>query len=162
MRDATGFVEFVHWSAPRHLRRAYLLTGNAADADDLLQLSYTNLMRVWGRLKGDPDAYLRTVMLNAHRARFRRAWRNELATEHLPDGSHDPYTASDEREVLRRALMSLSPGERGAVLLRHLEDLPEAEVARLLGCSVGTVKSQTSRGLAKLRAALTTTEEPCR
>lgn len=162
MRDATGFAEFVHGTATRHLRTAYLLTGNAADADDLLQVSFTHLMRVWGRLKGSPDAYLRTVMLNAHRSRFRRAWRHELATEQLPEGSHDPYAASDERELLRQALMTLSRGERAAVVLRHLEDLPEAEVARLLGCSVGTVKSQTSRGLAKLRTALAPTEEPCR
>lgn len=133
-----------------------LLTGHPADAEDLLQTALVKLMRVWDRVSasGDPDAYLRTIIVNTHASRWRRAWKGERATEVLPDSGFDPYPASDERDQLRRALQQLSKGERAVVVLRHVEDLPEAEVARLLGCSTGTVKSQASRGLAKLRAAL--------
>ena len=167
MRDEAGFTDFVHGGAARHLRTAYLLTGNEPDANDLLQSSLANLMRVWDRVsaKGSPDSYLRTVMVNAHTSRMRRSWRREVATGMLPETAHDPYDNLDERESLRRALARLSPGERVAVVLRHVEDLPAAEVARLLDCSVGTVKSQTARGMTKLRAALTAPEaskEGCR
>ena len=156
MKDQAGFREFVQGGPRRHLRVSYLLTGNAADAEDLLQTALARLMRVWDRVSvgGDPDAYLRTVIVNAHRSRWQRRWRGEVATEVLPEGGHDPYPQSDVRDELRRALAQLSKGERAVVVLRHVEDLPEAEVARLLGCSTGTVKSQASRGLTKLRAAL--------
>ncbi|MCU1601629.1 MAG: polymerase, sigma-24 subunit, subfamily protein [Frankiales bacterium] len=156
MRDPAGFREFVVGGAPRHLRTAYLLTGNPADAEDLLQTALTKLMRVWDRVaaQGSPDAYLRTVIVNTHASRWQRKWRGEVATEVLPESGHDPYPVSDDRDQLRRALLTLTKGERAVVVLRHVEDLPEAEVARVLGCSPGTVKSQSSRGLAKLRAAL--------
>lgn len=156
MKDEQGFRDFVHGGAHRHLRAAYLLTGNASDAEDLLQTSLAKLLRVWDRVadRGDPDAYLRKVIVNSHASRWRRRWRGEVATEVLPELGLDPYPASDERDALRRALGTLSRGERAVVVLRHVEDLPEVEVARLLGCSVGTVKSQASRGLAKLRRVL--------
>lgn len=156
MKDHAGFREFVTGGARRHLRTAYLLTGHPADAEDLLQTALTKLMRVWDRVAehGSPDAYLRTVIVNTHASRWQRRWRGELATEALPETPYDPYPASDDRDRLRRALLGLSKGERAVVVLRHVEDLPEAEVARVLGCSPGTVKSQASRGLAKLRAAL--------
>lgn len=156
MKDHAGFREFVTGGSRRHLRTAYLLTGHPADAEDLLQTALTKLMRVWDRVSahGSPDAYLRTVLVNTHASRWQRRWRGELATDVLPESGFDPYPDSDERDRLRRALLTLSKGERAAVVLRHIEDLPEAEVARALGCSVGTVKSQSSRGLAKLRAAL--------
>jgi RNA polymerase sigma-70 factor (sigma-E family) len=163
VRDETGFAEFVQAGSRRHLRTAYLLTGNAADAEDLLQTALARLVRVWDRVAaaGDADAYLRRVLVNAHVSRSRRLWRRERPTEDPPDlPGRDPYLALDERDLLRRALTRLSPGERRTVVLRHVEDLPEAEVARLLGCSVGTVKSQGARGLAKLRLALQTTADP--
>lgn len=156
MKDPAGFRDFVTGGTRRHLRTAYLLTGNPADAEDLLQTALARLMRVWDRVaeQGSPDAYLRTVIVNAHASRWRRKWRGEVATAELPESPYDPYPLSDERDRLQRALAALSKGERAVVVLRHVEDLPEAEVARLLGCSTGTVKSQASRGLAKLRAAL--------
>ena len=156
MKDESGFRAFVQGGSRRHLRAAYLLSGNAADAEDLLQTALAKLMRVWDRISenGDPDAYLRKVIVTTQASRWRRKWRGEIATEVLPDRGTDPYPASDERDELRRALGTLSKGERAVVVLRHVEDLPEAEVARLLGCSTGTVKSQGSRGLTKLRAAL--------
>ena len=157
MKDHAGFREFVAGGSSRHLRTAYLLTGHPADAEDLLQTALAKLMRVWDRVStsGSPDAYLRTVIVNAHASRWQRKWRGERPTEVLPETALvDPYPDSDERDRLRRALQTLSKGERAVVVLRHVEDLPEADVARLLGCSTGTVKSQASRGLAKLRAAL--------
>ena len=163
VRDESGFRAFVQGGSGRHLRTAYLLTGNAADAEDLLQTALARLARVWDRVarSGDVDAYLRRVLVNAHVSRGRRLWRREQPTEVLPDRAGvDPYLVYDERDRLRRALAALSPGERRTVVLRHVEDLPEAEVARLLGCSVGTVKSQGSRGLAKLRRALEVSAEP--
>jgi RNA polymerase sigma-70 factor (sigma-E family) len=163
VRDETGFGAFVSAGSRRHLRTAYLLTGNAADAEDLLQTALARLMRVWDRVaqSGDVDAYLRRVLVNTHVSRGRRLWHRERPTEAPPDlPGRDPYVTLDERDQLRRALTRLSPGERRAVVLRHVEDLPEAEVARLLGCSVGTVKSQCARGLAKLRVALETTADP--
>ena len=163
MRDEPGFREFVQAGSRRHLRTAYLLTGNAADAEDLLQIGLARLVRVWDRVSqsGDADAYLRRVLVNAHVTRGRRLWRREQPTDAPPDRlGRDPYAALDERDRLRRALAGLSPGERRAVVLRHVEDLPEAEVARLLGCTVGTVKSQSSRGLAKLRRTLEMASDP--
>jgi RNA polymerase sigma-70 factor (sigma-E family) len=141
----------------RHLRVAYLLTGNAADAEDLLQTALARLVRVWDRVAaaGEVDAYLRKVLVNAHVSRSRRLWHRERPTDDPPELiAPDPYPGLDDRDRLRRALTQLSPGERRAVVLRHVEDLPEAEVARLLGCSVGTVKSQCARGLSKLRHTL--------
>lgn len=156
MKDEAGFREFVQGGSRRHLRAAYLLTGNATDAEDLLQTALAKLMRVWDRVgvSGGADAYLRTVIVNTQASRWRRKWRGEVATDVLPDTGVDPYPSSDTRDELRRALRGLSAGERAVVVLRHVEDLPEAEVARILGCSTGTVKSQASRGLTKLRTAL--------
>jgi RNA polymerase sigma-70 factor (sigma-E family) len=161
--DEEGFDAFVRGGARRHLRTAYLLTGNAADAEDLLQTALAKLARQWDRVSrsGDVDAYLRRVVVTSHVSRWRRLWRRESATEVLPDvAAVDPYPALDERDLLRRALQRLSQGERAVVVLRHVEDLPEAEVARLLGVSTGTVKSQGSRGLAKLRVALERSQDP--
>ena len=163
MRDEAGFSAYVQGGTRRHLRTAYLLTGNAADAEDLLQTALARLMGVWDRVSrsGDVDGYLRRVLVNAHVSRGRRLWRREQPTGSLPDlPGRDPYVSLDERDRLRRALTCLSPGERAAVVLRHIEDLPEAEVARLLGCSVGTVKSQSARGLAKLRRSLEVAADP--
>jgi RNA polymerase sigma-70 factor (sigma-E family) len=163
VRDEAGFRAFVVAGSTRHLRIAFLLTGNAADAEDLLQTALARLVRVWDRVSqaGEVDAYLRRVLVNAHVSRGRRLWRREQPTETPPDRpARDPYSTLDERDRLRRALAGLSPGERRAVVLRHVEDLPEAEVARLLGCSVGTVKSQSARGLAKLRRTLEVAADP--
>lgn len=163
MRDESGFAAFVTAGSRRHLRTAYLLTGNAADAEDLLQTALSQLVRVWDRVaqSGDVDAYLRRVLVNTHVSRGRRRWHRERPTDAPPDlPGRDPYVTLDDRDQLRRALVRLSPGERRTVVLRHVEDLPEAEVARLLGCSVGTVKSQGARGLAKLRRALEVSADP--
>jgi len=155
--DDDAFRDFVVGRSPGLLRTAYLLTGDWGHAEDLLQTSLAKLYRAWSRL-GDHehlDAYVRRVMVNTQTSRWRRAWKAEQATGSLPDWpGPDAVSASDDRDRLRRALLTLPAKQRAIVVLRHYEDLSEAETARLMGCAVGTVKSQCARGLAKLRAAL--------
>jgi RNA polymerase sigma-70 factor (sigma-E family) len=139
------------------LRTAYLLTGDAHLAHDLLQ---TALVKTWSRWptlrdEGSAPAYVRTVMASTSVAWWRRRWRAEVPTGDVPEtAGADAYDAVHQRDQIGRALATLTPRQRATVVLRFYEDLPEAEVATALGCSVGTVKSTTSRALATLRAAL--------
>lgn len=152
-----AFRDFVVGRSPSFLRTAYLLTGDWGHAEDLLQTSLAKVYRAWPRLSDHDnlDAYVRRVMVNTQTTWWRRAWKGEHATGSLPDlAAPDAVGASDDRDRLRRALLTLPARQRAVVVLRHYEDMSEAEVARALGCSAGTVKSQCSRGLAKLRAAL--------
>ena len=159
MRDADeeAFRDFVVGRSPSLLRTAYLLTGDWQHAEDLLQTALAKVYRAWGRLRDheNVDAYVRRVMVNTQTSRWRRAWKAEHVTGSLPDRpGPDEVGARDDRDRLRRALLTLPARQRAVVVLRHYEDMSEAEVARVLGCSVGTVKSQCARGLAKLRDAL--------
>jgi RNA polymerase sigma-70 factor (ECF subfamily) len=158
-RDEDAFRDFVVGRSASYLRTAYLLTGDWGHAEDLLQTSLAKVYRAWGRLDGHEnlDAYVRRVMVNTQTTWWRRAWKAEqtTGTGTLPDWpGPDAVDASDDRDRLRRALLTLPARQRAVVVLRHYEDMSEAEVARTLGCSVGTVKSQCARGLAKLRDAL--------
>ena len=155
--DEDAFRDFVVGRSPALLRTAYLLTGDWGHAEDLLQTSLAKLYRAWPRLREREhlESYVRRIIVNTHTSWWRRSWKAEQPTGALPEGAApDEHGASDERDRLRRALLTLPPKQRAIVVLRHYEDLPEAEVARLAGCSVGTVKSQCARGLARLRAAL--------
>lgn len=157
MRDEDAFRDFVVGRSPSLLRTAYLLTGDWGHAEDLLQTSLAKLYRAWSRLdeREHLEAYVRRIMVNTQTSRWRRAWKAEQPAAVMPDvAAPDAVGASDERDRLRRALLTLPAKQRAAVVLRHYEDLSEAEVARLMGCAVGTVKSQCARGLEKLRAAL--------
>ncbi|HEX8001729.1 MAG TPA: SigE family RNA polymerase sigma factor [Mycobacteriales bacterium] len=157
MRDEDAFRDFVVARSPALLRTAYLLTGDWQHAEDLLQTSLAKLYRAWPRLdeRERLDSYVRRVMVNTHTSWWRRAWKAELPTGALPDApAPDDVAVRDDRDRLRRALLDLPAKQRAIVVLRHYEDRSEAEVARLTGCAVGTVKSQCARGLAKLRAAL--------
>lgn len=157
--DEDAFRDFVVGRSPTYLRTAYLLTGDWGHAEDLLQTALAKVYRAWARLRDHEnlDAYVRRVLVNTRTSWWRRAWKAEQTTHtgSLPDWpGPDATGASDDRDRLRRALLTLPPRQRAVVVLRHYEDLGEAEVARILGCSVGTVKSQCARGLAKLREAL--------
>jgi RNA polymerase sigma-70 factor (sigma-E family) len=155
--DEDAFRDFVVGRSPSYLRTAFLLTGDWGHAEDLLQTSLAKVYRAWGRLRDHDnlDAYVRRVMVNTQTSWWRRAWKGEQPTGTLPDRPGPDATATtDDRDRLRRALLTLPARQRAVVVLRHYEDQSEAEVARLLGCSAGTVKSQCARGLAKLRAAL--------
>lgn len=146
------------------LRAAYLLTGDSTRAQDLVQETFVRLLASWRQVeRADvPEAYAQRVLLNTFLTGHRRRWHGELPHAELPDasGEQSPYAAVDDHDELRRALLSLPARQRAAVVLRHHQDLSEARTAELLGCSVGTVKSLTSRGLAALRVALAEEAHP--
>ena len=169
-------VDFSEYVAARQqalLRTAYVLTGDRHSAEDLLQSALAKAYLSWGRLR-DPraaDGYVRRIMVNEHTSWWRRAWRRresstEVVPEPRPDGGSaaagfggaavDATGAYGEHDAMWTLVQVLPPRQRAAVVLRFYEDLSEAETARMLGVSVGTVKSQTSRAVAALRAQLAT------
>lgn len=164
MSTRTDFDEFVAARSSRLLRTAYLLTRDHALAEDLLQTALTKAWFAWSRIQGDPEPYVRKVLVNTFASWWRRKWNGEHAYAEPPEvvapGEHD---AADQRQDLWTAMGRLPRRQRAVIVLRFVEDLSEAETARLLGISPGTVKSQTSKALANLRIdpALTTrtTEE---
>ncbi|MCD4525932.1 SigE family RNA polymerase sigma factor [Nocardioides sp. cx-173] len=136
-------------------RTAYLLVGNHALAEDLVQTALTNTYVSWHRVRdlGAARAYARTAVVRAAMSWFRsRARRPEHLTDVLPETPYSPDHSV--RPALMAALGDLPPRQRAVVVLRFYEDLSVAEAARVLGCSEGTVKSQTSAGLGRLRALL--------
>jgi RNA polymerase sigma-70 factor (sigma-E family) len=154
--EPIGFREFVATRQRALLRTAWLLTGDWHAAEDLVQAA---LARTWPRWESivrrdQPELYVRKVMLNTHATWWRRKWRGELPAEQVPDAAGaDEFGAVDNRTAVRAALAALPARQRAAVVLRYFDDLTEAQAAEVLGCSVGTVKSQTSRALAKLRTS---------
>lgn len=155
MATEEEFREFVtaRWHAL--VRSAYLLTGDRGHAEDLVQGALERAHRRWKRVD-DPERYVRRVLVTAAASRWRRvARRPETLTEHLPEtAGPDQHARADDRDAVRRALATLPPRTRAVLVLRYVEDLSEADTAALLGCSVGSVKSQASRGLARLRSDL--------
>ena len=136
------------------LRTAYLLTGDRQAAQDLLQSSLARAYSRWGRLRSVEagEAYVRRVLVTQASSSRRRRWHGEVPTAHLPERPGQDVDL-DLRAVLRQTLAALPPQQRAVLVLRFYEDLSEADTAALLRCSVGTVKSRTSRALAALRAA---------
>lgn len=160
-----SFEEFVQGCSPRLFRTALLLAGqDRAAAEDLLQLALERAYRHWGRVcrSGDPERYVRRILANVANDRWRRAVRRP----ERPLGPGEAPVAEDqadvvaERDFLIRALAGLPPRQRTVLVLRYYNDMSEAEVASVLGCSVGTVKSQASRGLARLRGVTVPEAEP--
>lgn len=155
MREPDGFREYVVARSPALTRAAWLLTGDEAAAEDLVQSALVRMWSRWTGLErdGSVDAYVRRVLVTTYINGWRRRWRGEVPTEVLPDGpaATDAHAATDLRLSVRRALAELPPRQRAVVVLRYFEDLTEAQTADALGCSLGTVKSQTARALARLR-----------
>ncbi|MEU5567649.1 SigE family RNA polymerase sigma factor [Micromonospora musae] len=152
--DDVDFREFVEVRYGDLLRTAYLLTGSRDMAQDLVQDALLKAMRHW-RTIDDPMAYVRRSMVNERTSRWRRLGVRELLTAAVPDRSRpDSTEAVVLRDELLAALDQLPVRMRTVLVLRYWEDLSEAEVATTMGCSVGTVKSQAARGLARLRAVL--------
>lgn len=154
------FTEFAHASWASLYRTAYLMLGDAAEAEDLVQTTLAKTYAAWPKVR-DVDAapgYARTVLVNTASSWFRkRSWRNERPTAELPehahrarDHGHDP----SDRPALMSALADLPPRQRAVVVLRFYEDLSVAQAASALGVTEGTVKSQTSDALARLRTLL--------
>ncbi|MFE0462739.1 SigE family RNA polymerase sigma factor [Kitasatospora sp. NPDC058965] len=149
------FQEFVATAWPRLLRTAFLLAGERHTGEDLVQQALERAYAAWGRVRraDDPAAYVRRILFNEHARRFRRRVPEQLVAA-VPDRpAGDGYGRLDTRGALLRALGTLPPRQRQAVVLRYWEDLSETQAAAVMGCSVGTVKSQTAKGVAKLRAS---------
>ena len=132
-----------------------MLTGDEQTAEDLVQTTLERVWPHWQRIAADrdPDAYVRKVMVNTYSSLWRRKWRGEQATSDLPEITtvDDDYARADLADALRRLLPTVTRRQRAVLVLRYYEDLTETATAEVLGCSVGTVKSQTSKALARLR-----------
>ncbi len=157
--DDASFEEFVAGSSARLFTMARLLTGgHRAEAEDLLQGAFERAYRRWGRIsrRADPEPYVRQILVNASVDRWRRLRRHPeapLAVTGFDPGTADTAAVAD-RDLLLRGLAALAPRQRAVLVLRYFEDLSEAQTATMLGCTVGTVKSQTARGLARLRESV--------
>jgi RNA polymerase sigma-70 factor (sigma-E family) len=149
------FGEYVRARHSALLGMAVGLTGNRADAEDLLQAALAKTYLAWDRI-ADPaalDGYVRRAMVNTHISWWRRRRLEEYPTDEIPDVPIGDHAAdADLHEVVVRALNRLPSRMRAAVMLRYLEDMTEPEIADTLGISLGTVKSTVSRAVAKLRA----------
>jgi RNA polymerase sigma-70 factor (sigma-E family) len=141
---------------PGLLRYGHALTGNPHDAADLVQGVLERIGAHWSHVlhkTGDPVAYARRAMANAHVSRWRRTRREKLVAE-LPDSSAVWQPDRFAGEPLWQALRALPPRQRAVMVLRYYEDLSEAEIASTLGIAKGTVKSQANKAMASLRARL--------
>ena len=150
------YAEFVHVSWPRLYRTAYLLVGDHGLAEDLVQTALARTYVAWPRID-DPNAatgYARTCVTNEALTWFRkRGWRSEVVGEPTTERVADHQDPAMRPTVLA-ALRQLAPRQRAVIVLRYYADASVAETAQALGCSTGTVKSQTSDALAKLRVVL--------
>jgi RNA polymerase sigma-70 factor (sigma-E family) len=147
------FEEFVAARGQALQRFGYALTGDWALAEDLLQTALARAYPRWSRIRrDDPEAYVRKIMVNTWSSWWRRRWRGEVPAARLPEvAGPDEASGVDRRQALRAALAQLPPRQRAVVVLRYHQDLSEAQVAAVLGISVGTVKSQAAKALATLR-----------
>ncbi len=154
-RDAE-FTAFVAARRPQLRRTAYLLCGDWHAAEDLVQVALAKVYAAWPRLRNDitPDAYTRRTLVRVHIDETRRPWRREVSRSESPEVAATSGLEWEEREALLAALDALAPGQRRIVVLRHWLGLSVEETAVDLGCSTGTVKSQTARAVTRLRAAL--------
>jgi RNA polymerase sigma-70 factor (sigma-E family) len=149
------FARYVTERSGAWLRVAFLLTGNRADAEDLLQTALAKTYLSWHRIqdKGALDGYVRRVLVNTQTSWWRKRRVDEYATDVLPEQPWEDEAPDhfETRETVWRALAELPKRQRAVVVLRYYEDLSEAETAAAMGISVGTVKSTASRALAKMR-----------
>ena len=138
---------------PGLVRLAFGLTGDRWAAEDIAQVTLARAYVAWRRVRraDDPDAYLRRILINASNRRFRRHRVAELPGDLPETAVEGPADLVGERAALLAALRRLPPRQRAVVMLRYWEDLSDAQIAATLGCSPGTVRSQLSRALAKLR-----------
>ena len=151
------FREFMRGRWPAMVRLAYGLTGDLGHAEDVAQAAFARAYASWSRVSrtGDPDAYVRRIVINENNSRFRRRRVKESLVDAVPEPvgtwTADTADALGDSEALMRALRRLGPRQRAVIVLRYWMDMSEAETAAALNCSIGTVKSQASRALATLR-----------
>jgi RNA polymerase sigma-70 factor (sigma-E family) len=159
MRDEVerSFDEFVEARASALLRVAYAVCGSMHDAEDVLQVALEKTYRHWKRIsRDDPEPYVRRIVVNtAISGHRRRRSRPEVQVACVPDvAGRSESEATDLRDALFAELRRLPPRQRAVLVLRFWMDLSESQTAQALGCSAGSVKSQASRGLARLREAV--------
>jgi RNA polymerase sigma-70 factor (sigma-E family) len=154
--ELDGFEQYVRDRQRSLLRTAWLLTRDWPRAEDLVQ---TALVKVWPRWRrvvrgGDPDPYVRQTLIRTYLSWNRRRWHAEQPSELVADipDDQDTFRAVDLRDVLARVLPTLPARQQAALILRFYEDLSVEQTAEALGCSTGTVKSQTAHALAKLKS----------
>ncbi|WP_433413621.1 SigE family RNA polymerase sigma factor [Microtetraspora malaysiensis] len=149
------FAAFVAARGTSLLRVAYLTSGDEGEAEDLLQTALERAYRNWDRVRYDnPEPYVRRIIVNTSIDRARRRAILRIIPMHTPPEPSPYETDVDLRHVLMDTLRALPPRQRAVIVLRYWEDLSEAQTAEILGCSAGTVKSQASKALARLRTAL--------
>lgn len=156
-REDEGFAEFAAAYRSALVRSAFLLCGDGEEAHDLAQVTLIRVHRRWRSIQrsDDPMVYARRVLVNLAASWWRQRLRlrtTAVAVER--PASADEFARLDQRDELWQAVRRLPPRTRAVLVLRYFEDLSEVEAARALGCSVGSVKSQASRGLERLRALL--------
>jgi RNA polymerase sigma-70 factor (sigma-E family) len=151
--DRATYSAFLAARSDRLMRTAYLLCRDWAKAEDLVQEAMAKAWPAWNRLNDQPEAYVRKVMFTTYISWWRRRWRAEVPAEELPERAapDEGMARADQRDALWRALARLPARQRAVIVLRYYEDLSEAETAETLGITIGTVKSQASKALAKLR-----------
>ncbi|WP_239455431.1 SigE family RNA polymerase sigma factor [Nocardioides gilvus] len=152
MTSTVDFDDFVAARSPALLRTAYLLTHDHALAEDLLQTALSKAWFAWGRIDGQPESYVRRILVTTYATWWRRKWNGERATDELPETATTDSTAvTDAGHDLWEAMSRLPRRMRAVVVLRYFEDLSVNDTAHALGISPGTVKSQLSKALEKLR-----------
>lgn len=157
MASDDEFAEFVAGALPGLLRFGHVLTGDAADAEDLVQTALGRLLRAWRiRRIDDPRAFVRKVMVNRYASWYRRhqgrEWLTPNPEERAVADDHAPRV--DERDAVWHALRVLPPRQRAVIVLRYYEDLSELQIAAVMDTSTGTVKSQAARALRRLGEVL--------
>ncbi|WP_374109129.1 SigE family RNA polymerase sigma factor [Streptomyces sp. CC228A] len=151
-----GFAEFAAAAWPRLVRTAQLLTGDFHEAEDLVQTTLAKLYGRWGKVpREDLGLYVRRALVNNNLSRVRRRRVVHLLTPLLPDSVRHAHAghaeAVEQRTALLEALADLTPRQRAVMVLRYWEDLSEQDIAKVLDCSLGTVKTHARRGLEALR-----------
>ncbi len=162
------FDEFVAGNLEHLLKTAYLITWDAGEAEDLVQECLFRVARRWRRVRGmaQPRAYARRILVNlaldGGGGRARRRGELDGALEVVDGPARDLLLGFETRAELLDALARLTPRQRAVLVLRYFNDLTEAQTAEVLGCSLGTVKSNASRGLARLREVFASIPHPTR
>ncbi|MEV4216703.1 SigE family RNA polymerase sigma factor [Nonomuraea sp. NPDC049725] len=148
-----SFAEYVTQRSARLRRTAYLLAGDWATAEDLVQTALARAWTAWRRIEGDPDPYVYRILTNAHASWWRRRWRGEVPVERVPEAAAPGDFTRDvtEKDALWAAIRGLSDRQRAVVVLHYFEGLTLPQCAAVLGCSLGTVKTQLGRALTRLR-----------
>ncbi|MBC2932643.1 SigE family RNA polymerase sigma factor [Nocardioides sp. zg-1228] len=157
--EQPAFDAFVRRSSDRLLRTAYLLCGDRGHAEDIVQTALLRTARRWPSARREPEAYARRVVVNLAKDRWRALGRRPGEAPLEADVAVPVTDGVADRDQILRAARQLPAGQRAVLVLRYFDDLSVADTAAALGCSTGTVKSQTARALERLRAALTSDRE---